>query len=331
MVQQPRIIHEYRSQGRFVRAGKFDHPMRLARGIGRATAFHGQRCRWAWNRLAFLACLLLATVHLPVATAAGSPLTYAPLPLESLQMTQARNQPLTHLLSDLLGRPVEMRLYPDHAALLEAVVGGELDFFELGPLPLALVRDRVPDVVPLASFREPSGEPFYRCVLAAPVDGLTSMDLASEVEPALTVALTRRQSTCGPMATFGLLHRHGVDPHGMMAAYVGGHDDVAVAVLREQFVLGGLKESVARRFEGLGLRVLAASEPLPGFVLAGVPARLAPAELEALRHRLLELDAAQLALLQNGAHGFAPVDPALGARIETMRAFSDPLLDRVRD
>ena len=53
--------------------------------------------------------------------------------------------------------------------MLGAVVGGELDFHELGALPLALVRDRVPDAVPLASFREPSGEPIDRCVLAAPI------------------------------------------------------------------------------------------------------------------------------------------------------------------
>lgn len=287
----------------------------------------------SWTRLVGAAaalCLFLSPTPGSAREPATEPaLIYAPLPLENASLTQARNQPLVELLARLLQRPLEMRLYPDYAALLDALTDGDVDLVELGPLPFLLARERMPDLQAVATFREADGRTDYRCVLVAPVDGLRALFQIAGLEQPLTLALTRRESTCGPAASFWLLAEHGIEPATVWAAYQGGHDAVALAVLRESFMLGGVKDRVARDFHGLGLRVLATSQPVPGFVLAASPARLGAEEREQLQAALLALPEDQRAMLQNGQHGFAPFERRLFARIEAMRVLTADWLDQV--
>ncbi|MEA3640713.1 MAG: PhnD/SsuA/transferrin family substrate-binding protein [Lamprobacter sp.] len=258
-------------------------------------------------------------------------LVYAPLPLENASLTQARNQPLVDLLARLLQRPLEMRLYPNHAALLDGITSGDVDLAELGPLPFLLARESLPGLQAVATFREADGRTDYRCVLVAPVDGLRALFQIAGREQPPTLALTRKESTCGPTASFWLLVEHGIDPAFVQAAYQGGHDEVALAVLRETFTLGGVKDSVARDFHGLGLRVLAASEPVPGFVLVANTERLDDEEREGLQAALLALTEGEgpLTTLQNGRHGFAAFERGPFERIEAMRALAADWLDQV--
>ncbi|WPL16438.1 Phosphate-import protein PhnD precursor [Thiorhodovibrio winogradskyi] len=261
--------------------------------------------------------------------ASGQPLVFAPLPLENPSLTQMRNQPLADLLAQLLQRPVEMRLCRDHACLIDALAQGEIDLAELGPLPYLLARDRLPALQPVVSVRESDGQASYRCVLVAPVDGLQSLAPLASPDSPPKVAFTRAESTCGPSASFWLLAEHGVEPASIAATYAGGHDEVALAVLRQLFSLGGVKDSVARRFHGLGLRVLATSEPMPGFVLAARLERLTHAELARLRTTLMQLPDMQRDRLQSGRAGFTDFDASLFEQVETMRAFSAPYLQRI--
>ncbi len=277
-------------------------------------------------RLAAWLCVLLWL--LPTLAQAREPaLVYAPLPLENLALTQARNQPLVERLTALLQRPVKMRLYPDYAALLEGLRQADVDLVELGPLPFLLARAQVSQLRAVATFREPNGQAHYRCVLVAPVDGIQALFQLAQHKQPLTLALTRPESTCGPTASFWLLAEHGIDPAAVQASYQGGHDAVALAVLRNMFALGGVKDSVARDFHGLGLRVLAASEPVPGFVLAANVDRLGSDALEALQAALLALSEEQRAALQNGRHGFAAFERELFEQFDAMRVFAAGLLD----
>ncbi|MEE4637695.1 MAG: PhnD/SsuA/transferrin family substrate-binding protein [Wenzhouxiangella sp.] len=264
----------------------------------------------------------------------GSParaesLIFAPLPMQSLAQTQASNQPLTDLLAELLDRPVEMRLYPDHAALLDGLTRGEVDLVELGPLPLLLAKERMSRLNEVASFREPDGRADYRCVVVAPVDGIQSLAEIERKPGQSPVAMTRPESTCGPTVTFSLLADQGLDPNQLRGQYRGTHDDVALAVLRELHPLGVIKESVARRFFDLGLRILASSDPVPGFVLVSPAGKLAEQELGHLREALMALDSRQLSRLQNGRYGFVRFDEQLGYRLEAMRVFSAPYFENV--
>ncbi|HMA98936.1 MAG TPA: PhnD/SsuA/transferrin family substrate-binding protein, partial [Wenzhouxiangella sp.] len=264
-----------------------------------------------------------------VIASAAEPLVYAPLPMENLSHTQTANQPLADLLDELLEQPVEMRLYETHSDLLDALSVGEVDLAHLGPLPLLLAKARTPSLVELAVFREADGSAQYRCVIAAPLDGLTNLTAAVSSNALPTLALTREESTCGPTAAFTILSEQGLDPRRFLATYLGGHDEVARAVLLQTHQIGGLKESVAQVWSDLGLRVLAASQPLPGMTLLVSPGSLSTEEIEALRDALLGLDKDRLAPLQIGRHGFARFDPGLLERVRTMRAKAEPLINEV--
>ena len=274
---------------------------------------------------------LLFLLYLSVAAHATEVLFYAPLPMENPSVTQARNQPLADLLSKLLGREVRLRLVADHASSLDALAAGQVHFAELGPLPFLLARERVADLLPLATFRESDGRADYRCVIVAPMDGVAALTDLIGAEAAVSVALTRPQSTCGPAATFSILGELGLNLSEVTVSYQGGHSDVAVAVLREQFLIGGVKESFAHSFHGLGLRVLAASEPVPGFVLLVRAGLLDNQQWQSLSRALSELDEAGLQQLQNGRHGFAPFEEQRFDAVNAMRRLADRSVQRVTE
>lgn len=272
--------------------------------------------------------LLIALSFLPLSAMAVSPLVYAPLPLQNLSITQASNQPLADLLSELLGQPVEMRLYESHGDLLDALARGDIDFTTLGSLPLLLALENDPSLVQLVMLREPSGQATYRCVLAAPVDGVQSLDQLKDADGKMTLALTREESTCGPVASYSILIDHGLSPLRFSSSYQGGHDDVAKAVLLQSHLIGGLKESVAAQWVGLGLRTLATSRQIPGIVLLARAESLTSAQADRLRAAMLQLERSQLDQLQTGQFGFADIDQSLQLRVRAMRREAQPYIDQ---
>lgn len=86
--------------------------------------------------------------------------------------------------------------------------------------------------------------------------------------------------------------------------YLDKHDAVALAVIRGEFEAGGLKTSIAKRYNHLGQQVLAETPPFPGFALVGNRQTLAEPTLQAIRTALTGLDPAgvdQALLAQWGA------------------------------
>lgn len=300
------------------------------------SAAPGLQLRRAWLVL----CLLLGPGLSDANPAAHhEPLSFAPLPLENASLTLARNQRLSALLGQLLQREVQTVLYPSHSELLEALTNGEVDLAELGPLPALLASEDLPDLAPIATFREDSDQPHYRCVIAAAVDGIPSLqELQARVEEPhnpsaagtpLKLMLTGPESTCGPTMTLWSLQEAGISLNGMQAHYRGTHDAVALAVLRNPESIGGLKESVALRFHALGLRILGTSPPVPGFALFAHPAALTGREREKLSRALLELPADALRALDNGHNGFAAHEKERQSRLAQQRTLSESLLGQL--
>ncbi|MEE4295978.1 MAG: PhnD/SsuA/transferrin family substrate-binding protein [Wenzhouxiangella sp.] len=275
-------------------------------------------------KLVLVAILLAGTAE----TLVAQPLVYAPLPLENLSRTQASNQPFVDLLAELLDQPVEMRLFESHEDLLNAFGTGEIDLVMLGSLPLLLAMERGLALQQVVMFRESNGTAAYRCVLAAPIDGVASLDELGLLLESASLALTREESTCGPVASFSILIDHGLSPDDFSSSYLGGHDDVARAVLLQSDLIGGLKESVAKKWFGLGLRVLAKSRQVPGLFLSARSGSLTSGQLDRLRAGLLELDPSRLESLQTGRYGFAEIDESLLLRVRAMRREAQPFIEQ---
>ena len=87
-------------------------------------------------------------------------------------------------------------------------------------------------------------------------------------------------------------------------------------MVRGEFDLGGLKTAIGRKYEHLGLKILAESAPMPSFALVGNAATLSPEERDAIRQVLagLDPDGEDKAMLsswgENLRHGSVPADDA---------------------
>jgi len=94
-----------------------------------------------------------------------------------------------------------------------------------------------------------------------------------------------------------LLQQAGLSINDTKFRYAGSHEEVALAVVRGEFDVGGIKTSIAGKYAHMGLRFLAESKPLPGFLLVANKKTLAAEQIEKIRDILL-----QLRPLDNASH-----------------------------
>ena len=219
-------------------------------------------------------CCLMGVLMWPAqvcAHEASVPLRLGAVPLGSADDTVRQFKPLAAYLGRLLGQPVEFHYLSGHERVLDALRQGQLALAYLGPAPYAeLVGPAAgqlsPALIrPLVRFREADGQAEYRCVLVAFPDDRVSLSPRAR----LTVGMPNALSTCGPVSVKAMLTRAGVSWRQVTPLYMGNHDSVARAVVAGAVQLGGMREEVADRHSGLGLQVLARTDPLPGFVLVG--------------------------------------------------------------
>lgn len=232
-------------------------------------------------------------------------LTYAPLPLENPRQVMTQSQPLVKYLEMGMGQEVTVRLLAHHGQVVSEFAEGNIDLALLGPLPVMALWHMEVDAVPLVFFHESDGTPAYTCAIAVPFDGhATLAELTGETEGPF--ALTHPLSTCGYFATYWQLQRAGAEISALPHAFLGNHEDVALALARGHYAAGGLKTTVARRYAHIGVRILAESPPLPGFSLVANARTMNAEQMEAIRHLLLDIPPDTLHSFLLGRFGFSP-------------------------
>lgn len=219
-----------------------------------------------------------------VAAAQPLPLRLGAVPLGSAEDTVRQFKPLVAYLSRVLDQPVEFQYLDRHEAVLGGLRQGTLAFAYLGPAPYVELVGTGPgqllpgQIRPLVRFKESDGQGHYRCVLVAFADDRVALNPTSRP----VVGMPNALSTCGPVSVRALLAQSGVPWSQVVPHYMGHHDRVAQAVVAGRVQLGGVREEVALRHANLGLRVVAATEPLPGFVLVAHAGLVPAAALQRL-------------------------------------------------
>jgi phosphonate transport system substrate-binding protein len=210
-------------------------------------------------------------------------LYFAPLPMEQPEEVVKQFKPMLNYLERQLGVTIEIRYSSSYEDVLAKFQQGQVDFAYLGPLPYVTLRERFNQAVPLVHFVEKSGKPTYTCALISAGETVTNGMKGKKI------ALTQALSTCGYLSTDGLLHKAGSGLDQNKYRYLGKHDAVAEAVARGDYEFGGIKTAIANKYEGLGVKVLAETAPLPSFALIANGQRLSPARIDALRDSLARL------------------------------------------
>jgi phosphonate transport system substrate-binding protein len=275
-------------------------------------------------KIARLARLLLVTVFFlqvgGLPAHAAEPLAFAPLPMETPETVASQWKPALDYLGKALGTPLRIEYSASYATILDKFKAGKLDLAYLGPLPYVILKEQFPAAIPVAHFNEKNGQAHYTCAIVVLAERkLVAKDLRGK-----TIALTQPLSTCGYLATDGLLRRAGSDLEKNHYRYLDKHDAVALAVARGDFDAGGLKTAIGNKYAHLGLQVVAESSPLTSFALVANGERLSPERIVALRAALIGVDPAQRATWgDNIRHGAVPASDKDYDPVRKLRARAD--------
>lgn len=228
---------------------------------------------------------------------------FGAVPLEYAVKMNKSFAPLARFIGDILGRRLSVRLGRDYDEAITDLGTGRALVSYLTPSTYIEARERYgvePLVVPLHH-----GEPFYRSAIVVRAD--------ADIEN--VAALAGRRFAFGDPKSTGskampefMLRRAGVRLEDLgRYGFAGNHDDVAQAVLANEYDAGGLMLSVAEQYTAQGLRILAVSDPIPQFPICASP-RLSEVERRRVVEALVALeDPKILGALGTHITGFAPI------------------------
>jgi len=246
-------------------------------------------------------------------------LKFAPIPMSNPEHMTRVYLPFLTYLEQQTGHPFELSYYASYADLLEAFANNQVDVAYLGPLPYVVLNARSDAVEPLVQLLDADGQSDYTCAV------VRFAATPETTAPPQRVALTQPLSTCGYLAMEHHFHREGttLESDTVQYAYTGSHEQVALEVILNHYDLGGMKTQIAQRYQHLGLRVVAETPAVPGFILVANRNTLPPAISRKIRTSLLQLQPLEneqdrdtvRGWSRNLSFGARPVDPEAYNRI----------------
>ena len=215
----------------------------------------------------------------------AEPVRFAPLPMHSEEYIRREFFPFIKYLEDILNRPVQFAYHHNNKDVVNGLITDTIDLAFLGPLPFALIAKQDPDIIPLLQFLNSDGSVGYTCSIGVFAgDRLQVKDLRKK-----RFALTRPYSTCGFLMTESMLNEQGLSLSDNAFEYIGKHPDCALAVIDGKFTACGIKTSIGKQFQLLGLDLITESQTVPSFVLVANRRNLSAAEIDNVRQHLLAL------------------------------------------
>lgn len=212
-------------------------------------------------------------------------LTFAPSPMHNTQKVLEEFAAMVNYIEEHLGQKIDFIYEKKYDDMLTSFKENKIDLAYFGPLPFEILRKSYPDAVPLLSFNEPNGQGSYQCVLVK-----FAKDEIDFKEPKnIKVALTQPLSSCGYTQTKNLLKSYAnVNIEDTKFDYLGTQEEVALSIIRGDFVIGGMKETIAEEYKSLGLKALQTSQMLPSFTLVANANTLTKKEREQIKKILKE-------------------------------------------
>ena len=252
---------------------------------------------------------------------------FAPLPIVNEKQTILKAKPFATALSNLLGTPVSVRYYPSYDEILTAFTKGDIDFAELGPFNLLKLKKMTTHFAPLVFVPRIKNQTSYRCHLVAAMDNSFKFhELAQLKSP--KIALTQPLSTCGWFSMDYFFQKNGLDLRQYNYQFIGSHDGVALSVLRLEHDFGAVAEFISRRYQPLGLEIIASTPDLPLFTLVANSSRISNKVQQKVQHYLLNLSEQETAQWGFGRYGFLPYRSELFKQFEKMVAKMRPIPEK---
>jgi phosphonate transport system substrate-binding protein len=208
------------------------------------------------------------------------------IPRDNPRIMYEKYQPLLDYLAEKTPYAYELVLKKNYEETVSALGSGETDVALLGPLTYLEARAQYGAICIIKS-RGSDGSSGYRSVIIkrteAPIKGLPELK-------GKRVAFASSRSTSGNLMPRYLLANSGIHLSDLGEyANFDYHDSVVKAVLKGQYDAGAVRDSVAHKYEKLGLAVIGSSDPIPTGPLVvgpGTPFSV----IENIKKALLALD-----------------------------------------
>jgi phosphonate transport system substrate-binding protein len=235
------------------------------------------------------------------------PIVFGSVAMDTPAVMHKRLTPLTKYLSKELGRPVELKLSPNMADAIDEVARGNVDLAYL--TPVAYIKSHDKGKTKLIAKTVTKGKASFQLMIVVKDDSpmkdvrdLVGKDFAFGDE----AALLQRAVVVGanmPLAQLRSYH------------YLGHYDNIVRSVLFGDYHAGILKDTMAFKWEGKGVRTLYTSPHLPPYNIAA-RGGLDDKVYEKLKKAFLSLDKNNkrhfevIKALDKKYDGFAPTSDA---------------------
>lgn len=211
-------------------------------------------------------------------------INFAPLPTKNSSQNIKEFLPVNKYLKDKLSLDINYVYKKDYRDILDGFKKGDIDIAYLGPLPFISLKKEYPFTEPIVTFRQSNGSAKYRCVVAKFI--ADKFDKTKQIK----VALTQPLSTCGYLMTNILLKdKFNIKLKDEKYKYTMSHTNALISVVKGEFLLAGAKKSIAKKFESLGVKIIAQSELLPGFSLIVNTKTLTKKQIQQIQNALLSI------------------------------------------
>lgn len=248
----------------------------------------------------------------------GGVLRVAAIPAQTTGTVEEGYTLLEEELAEKLGREVELEIYPNYNAVVEAINYSHVDLAFLGPTTYLIAHEQSGAEAILTPLI--NGEPYYYSYIVTHADNPweTLDDLLAEVGD-IDFAFASISSTSGSIIPSYELLQRGVfqseDDHEFNSVvYTGSHDVTAQQVQNKLVDAGGIDSAIFHSLVARGdidesqFRVLWQSEQLyqyPWVVPAGTDRQL----IEDIQEVFLNITDDRILSVFGGASGFVITDP----------------------
>lgn len=169
-------------------------------------------------------------------------------------------QPFIRYLNENTPYQFEMKLSNFYHDTIERMGQGETPIASCGPIPYIKAREQY-KVIPILRTLNKDGNPYYRGTM------ITRKDSSIRNLQALkggSFAFGDEWSTAGHIFPRYHLLKAGIDLRDLKQyGFYRNHDFVVEAVLDREFDAGAVKDIIAQKYQGKGLRLIYITEPIP--------------------------------------------------------------------
>ncbi len=233
----------------------------------------------------------------------GPPLVLSVLPVERVGAMYERFLPLRYYLENVLKRPVVIKVARDYETAMLEIGTGLVQLAFLDPATYCEVRKRYRNkVTPLVKVIGNEGATSHSALVTKNGSGIERVvDVKGK-----RLALGSQQSSFSYLIPLAMLNDVGIRTKNVGSVdYLQQEDRVALSVLIGNHDVGGMSESVARKYAADGLKIIKISEAIPRFALCA--SEILPEEIRGeVRKSLISMkDSQTLTSIDKDITGFA--------------------------